>query len=388
MEKFLKFNTLKCEKASDTDELALFAIIIQAASKAERRRFYDGFSICKTMLGTIEWLEREWGGCEMLSLFKAQRESQRLDELRLWREGGISYVLLGQEEYPSALSEIFEPPPILFYRGRLPCWRETPQLAVIGSRSADKVGSELAREFSRGLAEAGVTVVSGLAMGIDSAAHRGALTGYAVPSTIAVLGSGLLHLYPATNRALAEQILDSGGIIMSQFAPDQRPYPVNFLNRNRVIAGLSSGVLVIQAAKQSGSLVTARYALEEGRDVMVLPGSVTDPRYYGSNQLIRQGAALITTLEELFDFLPGLKRRTAVASSVSSVKQDEIVSILASEEKLDINLLQARLKEKNCLDQRLLELELNGVIIRLPGNIIALKPTAQDERAFDKHINY
>ncbi|MBC8519722.1 MAG: DNA-protecting protein DprA [Gammaproteobacteria bacterium] len=237
--------------------------------------------------------------------FLAQTESKRAQliekDLR-WLEGDDAHILfLGSEDYPQLLMEISDPPSLLFVRGN-PDALLLPQLAVVGSRNPDVVGKEIARDFARKLARAGLTITSGMALGIDAEAHRGALDG---GKTVAVTGTGLDRVYPARNRDLAHEIVQQGAIV-SEFAIGTEPRPENFPRRNRIISGLSIGTLVVQAARKSGSLITARMSMEQGREVFAIPGSIHNPLARGSHLLIRQGAKLVETTEDIIEELGGM----------------------------------------------------------------------------------
>jgi DNA processing protein len=170
-------------------------------------------------------------------------------------------------------------------------------IAVVGTRRATPDGKNTARRFAAELARAGIVIVSGLAFGVDAAAHEGCLN--AGGKTLAVLACGLANIYPKNNEALAEKIIAQGGAIISEYPPDMPAYPSRFLERNRIVSGLSKGTLVIEAPERSGSLATARFALEQNRDVFVIPGQITHPNFKGSHELIRQGAELVTTPEHI-----------------------------------------------------------------------------------------
>ncbi len=197
--------------------------------------------------------------------------------------------------YPALLREIESPPIVLFYQGSLACL-SAPAIAVVGSRRPTGAGREAARGLGKALAQAGTCVVSGLALGVDAAAHQGALD--ASGCTAAVLGSGHANLYPARNRGLAQRIAECG-VVLSEFAPHVPPTRYNFPHRNRIISGLSLGVAVIEAAQRSGSLITARLAGEQGRDVFAMPGSVRNPLSRGCHQLLREGATLIESAADV-----------------------------------------------------------------------------------------
>jgi len=197
------------------------------------------------------------------------------------------------------LKQVADPPPVLFLRGKL-----TPadgqSVALVGTRRATSYGQAVAQRLARDLAAAGVTVVSGLAKGVDTQAHRSALD--AGGRTLAVLGNGLDQVYPPENAGLARQIVDAGALV-SEFAPGVPPDAVNFPRRNRVISGLSIATVIVEAGERSGALITADFALEQGREVMVVPGNITSPMSLGSNELLKQGATPVTSAQDILDAL-------------------------------------------------------------------------------------
>lgn len=206
-------------------------------------------------------------------------------------------LTLADPDYPERLREVGDAPPLLFVRGD-PARLARPAIAVVGSRSASRGGAETAEGFARTLAESGLTIVSGLARGIDAAAHRGAIGREG--GTVAVLGTGVDMIYPATNRALADAILADGGTLVSEQPLGAGPLRANFPRRNRLIAGLSLGVLVVEAALRSGSLITARLAGDFGRDVFAVPGSIHSPLSRGCHALIKDGAKLVECANDIF----------------------------------------------------------------------------------------
>jgi DNA processing protein len=213
---------------------------------------------------------------------------------------GIGIVaVVGSSLYPSRLAHLSDPPPVLFLRGD-PSLLSSPCVAIVGSRRATGAGRRTAGRISRGLSDARVCVVSGLALGIDGAAHRGALA--AEGRTIAVLGCGPDRAYPAGNRRLFEEILERG-LIVSEFPPDDPPRPHHFPRRNRIIAGLSAGVVVVEATRRSGALITVDHAIDLGLDVLAVPGSVESGNAEGTNALIRDGAHLVTSSRDVLEIL-------------------------------------------------------------------------------------
>lgn len=201
-------------------------------------------------------------------------------------------------EYPGLLATIENPPLALYVRGALPSPR-TPWVAMVGTRKATEAGSVLARQIACDLSSRGVVVVSGLAMGIDAAAHEGALEGGS--PTVVVLGVGIDTIYPRMNERLAMRILEANGAILSEYAPGTPARKYRFLERNRIVSGLCSATIIIEAPQRSGSLVTARLAAEQGRDVFVFPGPARHPNYRGSHALIRDGARLVSSLEDILE---------------------------------------------------------------------------------------
>lgn len=207
-------------------------------------------------------------------------------------------LTLTDPAYPPQLQEIASPPPVLFVHGQ-PRQLHRAQLAVVGSRNPSSVGQKLAFEFAKALAELGLVITSGLATGIDGAAHRGALAG---GTTVAVVGTGPDRVYPSQHKNLAAEIVTRGAIV-SEFPPGTPVRAKHFPRRNRIIAGLSLGTLVVEATHRSGSLITARFALEQGREVMAIPGAIHNPQAKGCNALIREGAKLVETIEDILEAL-------------------------------------------------------------------------------------
>lgn len=223
-------------------------------------------------------------------------------EIKNASDHGAEIISLFDKRYPKALKEIYDPPILLYVKGMLPV-EETPAVAVVGTRMCSPYGQRIATGISRELAQAGVVIVSGLALGIDTAAHEGALEGGGV--TVAVLGGGLNSLYPSENRKLAEEIVKKGAVI-TEYPMDMAPQPGYFPVRNRIISGLSRAVLVVEARAKSGALITADAALEQGRDVFAVPGNADSARSQGTNALLKQGAKFVTSAEDILEEL-GIK---------------------------------------------------------------------------------
>ncbi len=213
---------------------------------------------------------------------------------------GISLVLAGEEAFPPLLKEMPWPPHALYVRGA-PLEHDRPAIAIVGTRRASPAGKDLARRFASQLAARGITIISGLALGMDAAAHAGALE--AGGKTIAVLAGGVNRIYPPQNDRLGKEILERGGSIISEYPLDMPTYPSRFIERNRIVSGLSRGVIVIEAPERSGALATARFALDQNRDVFVVPGPLASSLYAGSHALIKSGAALVTDTADILDAL-------------------------------------------------------------------------------------
>ncbi|MDZ3827919.1 DNA-processing protein DprA [Pseudomonas monsensis] len=245
-----------------------------------------------------------------LGMPAASAEARRSPEVRdgashamRWLEQPGQHLLMwDQADYPALLAQIPDPPPLLFVAGD-PHILEKPQLAMVGSRRASRPGMDTAAAFSRSLAGAGFVITSGLALGIDAVAHQAALDVGGL--TVGVLGTGLENFYPQRNQRLAEAMIASGSAVLSEFPLDAGPSASNFPRRNRIISGLSLGVLVVEASVASGSLITARLAAEQGREVYAIPGSIHHPGARGCHQLIRDGAVLVETIEHILEALRG-----------------------------------------------------------------------------------
>lgn len=282
------------------------------------------------------------------------------------RPAPIRQIDRGDAEYPAHLREIPAPPDRLWVRGGL-ADEDALAVAIVGSRRATPFGLELAERLAGDLAARGITVVSGLARGIDSAAHRGALE--AGGRTIAVLGSGVDVVYPPENRRLAARIAEQGALV-SQFAPGARALAHHFPVRNRIIAGLSLGVVVVEAAEQSGTLITAGHAGDLGREVMAVPGRAGAPTSRGTHKLIRDGAALVESWEDVVALLPARWRAcmAVVAPSPSGPEpEDSLLSLIGAEPVSMEELIERSGLAASRAAARLLALELEGRIRQLPG---------------------
>jgi DNA processing protein len=292
-------------------------------------------------------------------------------------EGGPprAVVALGDAAYPASLLQIEDPPLLLYLTGRLDLPLEPARsLAVVGSRNPTPQGALNARQFAQALSQAGLTIVSGLALGVDGAAHEGALAGLdgaARLATIAVVGTGLDRVYPKRHHQLAHDIAQHG-LIISEYPLGTPPLAANFPRRNRLIAGLSSATLVVEAALQSGSLITARLAAEQGKDVFAIPGSIHATQSRGCHALIRQGAKLVESAQDVLDDLPGLpvsSASTSTADGEGTVDGDGLLHALGYDP-VSLDALQARTGWPTPqLQARLMALELEGQVARLPGGL-------------------
>ena len=273
-------------------------------------------------------------------------------------------VTLGDPSYPNSLLETADPPLLLYVQGRIELLG-AESIAIVGSRHATRQGLDNARSFAAQLSHAGFTVVSGLALGIDAAAHEGGLEG--VGSTIAVVGTGLDSAYPTRNRALTQRITHQG-LLVSEYSLGTPPLPAHFPQRNRIIASLARATLVVEAAPQSGSLITARLANEAGRDVFAIPGSIHSPQSRGCHALIKQGAKLIESVADILEELrPGVATAMPRRPAAAPTTGDPVLEALGFDP-ITLDALAERTGYPPAeLNIRLLDLELDGRVARLPG---------------------
>lgn len=293
----------------------------------------------------------------------------------------ISIVTWFDDEYPELLKRIYDPPTVLFYKGTMK--KSEKCIAIVGSRRATSYGVQMAETIARGLLKHNITVVSGLARGVDSYAHSAVVNSNG--RTIAVLGCGVDVVYPRENARLYEKIIENGAII-SEYLPGAPPMPSNFPARNRIISGLSQGVIVIEAGEKSGSLITADFALEQGREVFAVPGNVSSGNSVGTNRLIREGAKIITSMQDILDemkYFEDAGRFEAVQFHAERQFLEKLMNSLDKNEQKIVHCLQGgdihidellRKSEMSMADlnSSLIMLELNGVIEQKPGKIYAL----------------
>jgi len=300
----------------------------------------------------------------------AEEECQRLCS------SGASLLLFTSADYPKSLFQIPDPPPFLYLRGELRS-RELA-VAVVGSRRGTSYGLLTTGRLAEGLARHGVAVISGMARGVDTAAHKGALR--VGGRTVGVLGCGIDKVYPPENRDLFAEMAEQGALV-SEFPLGTLPLAENFPRRNRIISGISQGVLVVEAAENSGSLITAQYALEHGRDVFAVPGNITFASCKGSNRLIKQGAKLVDCVEDILEELPGYEPSGVGTPAVSepprfalTPKEAGIYELLArSPLHIDDIISQTELTAGE-VSSMLLHLELKGALVPLPGKHYAIAP--------------
>ncbi len=287
-------------------------------------------------------------------------------EALAWLTHPAQHLLMwDQPEYPALLAQIDDAPPLLFVAGD-PSILEKPQLAMVGSRRASRPGMDTAAAFSRSLASAGFVITSGLALGIDGAAHQAALD--VGGQTIGVLGTGLENFYPQRHRRLAAAMIDQGSAVVSEFPLDAAPQAGNFPRRNRIISGLSLGVLVVEASMASGSLITAKLAAEQGREVYAIPGSIHHPGAKGCHQLIREGAMLVETIEHILEGLRGWQAQSRPAPMPVT---HPLVALLHAAPHTSEALAIASGRSLGQVLATLTELELEGQVICESGRWLA-----------------
>jgi len=305
------------------------------------------------------------------------------EELELLDKNKINVITCQDKLYPVKLLNIYDRPPLIYVRGNLK--NEDINIAIVGSRMASTYGKYTTEKISRELALKGLTIVSGMARGIDSTAHRGAITAHG--RTIAVLGSGLDVIYPPENKKLFDDIIQNGAVI-SEFPPGTPPLSANFPTRNRIISGMSYGVVIVEAGEKSGSLITARLALEQGREVFAVPGSIDSAGSRGTNKLIKQGAILIENIDDILEeimpqieFKTELKTPRVSGSEIIEKKSHEILDEV--DQKIFDFVSQGRIHIDDLISSTglpsadilsaLTTMELKGIIQQHPGKFFSLK---------------
>ncbi|MGI8554784.1 MAG: DNA-processing protein DprA [Pyrinomonadaceae bacterium] len=316
------------------------------------------------------------------SIIKREFYAKAEEELAKVREIGGEILILDDGSYPFLLREIDDPPITLYVKGNWRACFDAPCVGVVGSRRCSTYGENASLMLSRDLAERGICIVSGLARGIDTAAHKGAIE--AKGKTIAVLGTGIGQVYPKENAKLVDKILETGGAIVSQFPLETPPLPENFPYRNRIISGLSLGVLIVEASERSGSLITARLAMEQNREVFAVPGNITSKNSFGTNFLIKSGAKLVQQWQDVVHELPAeiaaailppvieeTENQTNQPKNIPadlSVDEKKIYKILSADEAQHIDKI-AELSEMpvNILMSVLFALDMRELVRELPG---------------------
>jgi DNA processing protein len=360
----------------DSEELGAWIRLLETpgVGRESARRLLAAFGSPQAVLAASTAARREVvGAVAATALAETSEALERqtritLDWLAAASTAPRSVVPLDHPLFPAALLHAADPPLMLYAQGRL-ALLGGEAIAVVGSRNPTRQGIDNAHAFSTQLSQAGFTVVSGLALGIDAAAHEGGLEGAA--RTVAVVGTGLDRVYPKRHLALARRIAEEG-LIVSEYSLGTPPLPENFPNRNRIIAGLTRGTLVVEAALKSGSLITARLASESGRDVFAIPGSIHSLQSRGCHALIKQGAKLVENAQDILEELnlPGTGSKSDAAQSELVLEPEDAVLRALGFDPVTLDALVARTDWSAAeLSVRLLELELNGRIARLPGQL-------------------
>ena len=331
------------------------------------RRLLTHFGLPEQVLRASRAQLDQVGGPAAAALLNADETATAIERALQWAaRPGNSILTLADADYPRMLLEIADPPPLLYATGRTEL-ANRPALAIVGSRNATAQGVRNAEQFARAFSSAGLTVVSGLALGIDAAAHRGALEGEG--STIAVLGTGPDIVYPRQHVELAARIAETG-LLLSEFPLGTAGAAGHFPRRNRLISGLSRGCLVVEAALASGSLITARAGAEQGREVFAIPGSIHSPLSKGCHALIKQGAKLVESSDDVLSELTGFQRLGAASTRDGVPVPDSIDPLLEHMgfDPIDVDSLCARTgMSAERVSAELLRLELGGRVASLPG---------------------
>ncbi len=357
---------------TDFDEFAAWLRLLETpgVGRETARKLLAAFGSPDAVLRASSASLRELAGGALGAALGREPETfaERLASARAWLQGGPNrrVLTLGDASYPQALMHTADPPLLLYAMGEVAAL-SAPAIAIVGSRKATPQGLANARQFARALGDAGHVIVSGLALGIDAAAHEGALLGQG--STVAVVGTGLDQIYPRRHQGLAARI-EARGALVSEFAPGTPALAENFPQRNRIIAGLSLGTLVVEAALRSGSLITARLASEAGREVYALPGSIHAEQSRGCHALLRQGALLVESAQDILDDLrPSSTPRSPTPAAAEAASPDALLEALGNDPATLDQLIDRTGWPAGELNARLLEHELDGRVARLPGGL-------------------
>ncbi|AEH23090.1 DNA protecting protein DprA [Thermodesulfobacterium geofontis OPF15] len=342
----------------------------------EEKLFWLGFYLKeRNIFKTIKYFEEGIDIREIIS-FKKYSENEIIDlakkEIERAKKENTKIYFIKDKEFPEKLKTISYAPLFLYVKGKL--LKDKNLIAIIGSRKPTSYGKEVAYKFSKKLAENGVGIVSGFARGIDSISHKGTLDGNGY--TIGVLGCGINIIYPAENRELFERIIKSGGAIISEFPFDTKPRKENFPMRNRIISGLCEGIVVIEAGKKSGTLITAKWALNQGREVFAIPGSIFSSQSEGTHYLIKEGANVITSPEEILAYFGWGEEKNLSREKIEvelTEEEKEILSLLSSYPQHVEEIFAKVNKSPFEVLSILTELELKGLVENLPGKYIKLK---------------
>jgi DNA processing protein len=346
--------------------------LAQGRLKAACPDLSEVFSMNQSSIGALE-IQRD--AAEALL---SHRYASMAEEILDWGEKeGCHFLSRGGPGYPALLEQTFDPPLVLYARGN-PRVLENPCIAIVGTRRPTYYGLQMAEGLASDLAQRGIAVVSGMARGIDAAAHRGCLEAGGL--TVAVFGCGVDVIYPREHQQLSREILKEG-VILSEFPPGTSPSPQNFPVRNRIISGIAVGTLIVEASEYSGSLITARLAMEQNRELFALPGNITSPQSFGPNYLIKQGAKLVQTWRDVVEELAPELRHSILSKEDSQPQRPPELELLSDEEKATLELIsfdhatqfdriyRTRGMEISRLASLLLDLEMRGWIRQVPGNL-------------------
>ena len=326
------------------------------------------FSVPKKELMEVDGIREKTAN----SIKSFRLEEEIKDELNRIKKTGVNILTINDNEYPSSLKTIYDPPHVLYVKGKT-MENDAIAVAIVGSRSPTTYGKLVTEKISMELSVRGVTIVSGMARGIDSIAHKSAIAGGG--RTIAVLGCGLNVIYPPENFKLMDEIINHGAVI-SEFPMSARPDKMNFPQRNRIISGLSLGTLIIEAAEKSGSLITARHAIEQGREVFAIPGSINSPKSKGANRLIKSGAKLVEGAEDIIDEFPS-DVRSFLRTPEKENKEDynligdekHIFSLIDTESRHIDTIVEHSNLPVSVVSGILVKLELKGLVRQISGKM-------------------
>jgi DNA processing protein len=365
---------------ADPERLAALRLsMVSGVGPRIRQVLLERFATAQDVLAAAQSQLREVPGVGpklSAAITRAEREVDVEGEISLCRSHGVALVAVGDADYPASLAEIPDPPGVLYVRGQF-----TPPdalaVAIVGSRHATQYGLAQAQRLASSLARAGFTIVSGLARGIDAAAHRGALA--AGGRTVAVLGSGLLNIYPPEHEQLALEVAANGAVV-SENALRSEPFSGSFPQRNRLISGLSLGVIVVEASTHSGALITVRHALEQGREVFAVPGRVDSRMSHGCHRLLRDGARLVETADDVLEELGPLVARVEMPSgevvhhpaelALNEIERQVLAAIGGSTTSIDEVVGSSNLPTPQVLSA-LSVLEMRRLVRRVSGNLVA-----------------